>query len=77
MFLLCRVSTFRGQKVEKNGGRWGITFSLSIELGPMKPHCDLRVVITTAYLKSIVKVYGKIFTALYEGMEFLEISPFN
>ena len=37
---------------------------LLIELGPIsvilwQPHCDLRVVSTTAYLKAIMDVYGK------------------
>ena len=29
-----------------------------------QPHCDLRVVRTTAYLKAIMEVYGKTITGL-------------
>ena len=29
-----------------------------------QPHCDLRVVRTTAYLEAIMEVYGKTFTGL-------------
>ena len=35
MFLPCRVPTFRGQKVAKQGGHRGVSFLLLIELGPI------------------------------------------
>ena len=35
MFLTYRVPSFRGRKVVKHGGHWGISFLLLIELGPI------------------------------------------